>query len=168
MYLLNKRTPAFSIIEMLVVMLLSSLIVGIIYFAYYTVNGYQLTLTRKLQQVDDVAGLYYNLKADLDRSENVYMSGQGIVCNFRQVGSPVEYSFFSEFIIRSQASRTDTLKCAVEEFLFYFQGESATLGGTVDEVWIIIKSGNESVSLHMGKEYDAAALVNQVTKDSLP
>lgn len=161
----NPRVAAFSMLEMLVVLVLSSILVGVIYFAYYTISAYQHTLVRRQAAQDDAARVFYLLKKDFDRSETMYVLGDhGFQANLPQ-GRWVRYTFTADVCLRAQATVMDTLACPFSQVGFQWRGQAAVTNGPLDELTIV--APNPDHDIHLYKAYDAAALL-LLTKDSLP
>ena len=101
---ISHKVHSFSLIELLVVMVLSSIIVSIIYFSYYTVSKYQISLTAKLRGFDDVSELYFLLKKDIYRSKKINsFDEENLICSVEGIGANVHYIFSASYIVRSPA-----------------------------------------------------------------
>src|SRR5690349_6024978 len=103
----NRRVPSFSLIEMLVVLVLSSIMVGIIYFVFFTVNSFYIKLTRKQNLDSDIQMLYYLVNKDWDRSNVIYAtSASAFACHAD--GLKIDYTFTPLYAVRKQGERIDT------------------------------------------------------------
>src|SRR5688572_20383804 len=105
---MGRRIEAFSLIEMLVVLILSSIIVSIIYFMYYTVSTYQLTLIRKQRKSEDLTMLYFLLRRDTDRAEKIVALSVDEIQTIDTNAQSVYYSFDTAYVMRKQLARVDT------------------------------------------------------------
>jgi prepilin-type N-terminal cleavage/methylation domain-containing protein len=162
MYRIKSRVPSFSLIEMLVVMVISSMMVGVIYFVYYTVNSYQVSLTRKYSEVENVNSLYSLLTNDFDRSEYIEATTVNeLTCHVQYSGTKVSYSFFSNYILRKQESRVDSLACPSNSVAFLFQQKN-TESGLIDELKIETLFFGGMTKLVFFKQYDAAILIGKI------
>ena len=157
----KSKVHSFSLVEMLVVMVLSSFIVGVIYFTYYTVNSYQITLTRKYALNEERSSLYYLLKKDFDKSaelRTVHMNELG--CYDLTGRANALYFFNDEFVWRKQGTRVDTFYCKMDSLRFLRMGQPITMPDEqIDEVQMILLDFAVPVRLNLVKEYDRAALI---------
>src|ERR1044072_3609062 len=123
MRLLNHKVASFSLVEMLVVLVLSGISIGIIYFAYYTLSTYQITLSRKYNDLNDRNTLYFSLKKDIERSQQVTVFGESdLYCLSPHENLTIQYSFSSTYSIRRQAGRVDTFHISTGKPVFLWQG----------------------------------------------
>jgi prepilin-type N-terminal cleavage/methylation domain-containing protein len=168
MWWINRKVESFSLIELLVVMVLSSIIVSIIYFSFYTVSKYQMTLASKLNGFNDVSELYFLLKKDFERSKTILSAdNEHLRCIIERKGIDVEYTFLADNIVRRQTNRTDTFKCKVSTPIFLWQGKEIIAPEiNVDELQIELLDGPTSIQLRVHKEYDAASLIETVKNDT--
>jgi prepilin-type N-terminal cleavage/methylation domain-containing protein len=164
---ISHKVAAFSLVEMLVVMVLSSMMVGIIYFVYYTVNSYQVSLSRKFNKVEGVNSLYSLLTHDVDRSEYIEVTTTKVLkCHVKYTGNDIYYSFSPLYVLRMQESRTDTLACPVNSVAFFLHQKNMETG-LIDEVQIETSFFGGITKLVFFKQYDAAILTSKVQQDEL-
>lgn len=154
----HNRLPAFSMIEMLVVMTISGLVMGAVYVAYVTVNGYQVRLAKRLEQVQEVGSLYDNLTLDFERASRVTYENQSIRC--RTATGEVLYRIISSCVVRVQANRIDTISCKVVGHTAFHLGKLALDGQLIDGLEIVLDQDDQLWPLHLRKHYDAAAWVH--------
>jgi len=163
-----RRIEAFSLIEMLVVLILSSIIVSIIYFMYYTVSTYQLTLIRKQRKSEDLATLYFLLRRDVDHAKEIVAFSEDEIETTRTDAQSVLYSFDSAFVLRKQLTRIDTFYGQFGNVqLAWRQKPISTYPSNIDKLDVEVKGLALPLQIHVVKKYDAASLVNLVKKDSL-
>lgn len=161
MTVLNHKVAAFSLLEMLVVMVLSSIIVGIIYFAFFTVTVYQKTLENKYQHIEDINFINSGLTNDFDRSDSIVMlNEQEIICYLKHTNTNVQYSFFNSTIYRRQDTRIDSTACTVSGVQMLFRNHTV-IKGIIDEVRLETILLEGSATLVFYKPYDAAALIKK-------
>jgi prepilin-type N-terminal cleavage/methylation domain-containing protein len=170
MYLNRIRVASFSMIEMLVVLVLSSMVVGIVYSAYYTVSKYQLELTRKYTRHGDLAVVYFTLKRDFDRSARVEnIKGENALRFSAPHGEKVEYYFSQEAVVRKQAMRVDTFQCTSGKPRFLLEGREVRQDevSLVDEIQMDINSLPDQTALMLHKHYDAASRMEPMENDTI-
>jgi prepilin-type N-terminal cleavage/methylation domain-containing protein len=166
MNLLKISVKSFTLVEMLVVLVLSSIIVGIIYFIFYNVNTYQLNLMRKQQQIGDMNTLFFTMKSDAERCEHIDALNPYEVVFRGDIH--VAYVFGDKFVLRKQDSRLDSFAGTFLKPVFSWQGRNVErYPDIVDEIQCEFSHFSDSVTLDVRKYYDAAALINVSPKDSL-
>jgi len=170
MRLLSRSLPSFSLIEMLVVMVLSSIIVGIIYFSYYTLYTYQVSLSKRYKGFEDISTLYFQLKTDVDRCDRVDASdGNTLRFKIPKPDTEIHYFFSTSYVAREQAGRIDTFYCRLQNPVFMLKGNSlADRSAQVDEIQIGVGQLPVEVNVHIYKQYDVASLLETVQKDTMP
>jgi prepilin-type N-terminal cleavage/methylation domain-containing protein len=164
----RASVPSFSLVELLVVMVLSSIIVGVIYFSYATIVSYQLRLSNQKRLVEDAATLYFILKKDVQQSTCVRaISHETILCE-RSLGT-VNYGFYDGYVLRQQLDRIDTFRLRFEAPKFYQQTKQlGVFPAIVDEIQLTRQATDEaSTNISICKYYDAAMLIQLTATDSI-
>src|SRR5690349_1031153 len=106
MILSRYRLNSFSLIEMLVVLVLSSIVVGIVYFSFYNISAYQLDLTRRYSKFSEITDFYFLLKKDVEESSKIKsINGTEIFCSNSGQFGRIQYLFSDSCILRIQDSR---------------------------------------------------------------
>lgn len=166
---MNRKVASFSLIELLVVMLLSTIIVGIIYFSYYNVARYQLDLTNRFTRLNDFSTLYFLLKTDFDRGKTINVENENSIrIQVPKRGMSVLYEFNTGYVVRRQGAGLDTFKCPVEIPDFLMQGKPLKeIPGWADELHMHVSDSASSVIVSIRKRYDAASLLETVKYDTL-
>jgi type II secretory pathway pseudopilin PulG len=160
--------PAFSLVELLLVMVLSSIIVGIIYFSYSTISAYQIKLSSQKRIAEDAATLYFILKKDVQQSEVVLAtSPETILC--KQLLGNTSYSFYHRYVLRQQVERVDTFIMRFERPRFFQQGVlKEVYPFVVDEILLTPQGDNTTaVNTTVFKYYDAAMLIEINPNDTI-
>lgn len=167
--LLNHRAPSFSLVEMLVVMVLSSIVISIIYFTYYTVTTYQASLTRRYASVDDRSRLYFLLKKDFDDGYDIRTVHENeLVVSKIEGDTPVYYFFDREFVLRKQHFRQDTFRCTFTNIQFSGNEDETNTGSRkIFEANLLMEIAGDTMNLRLFKQYDRASLI-ETKRDTLP
>jgi prepilin-type N-terminal cleavage/methylation domain-containing protein len=162
------RINSFSLVEMLVVLVLSGIVLSTLYFAYYSISTYQFTLARKSEQQEDLSLMFYTFKRDIEHCYILRMRNQHVIDCYNapeQLG--VSYYFDAPNVIRKQLERIDTFHCQIEEPLFFFRGASVIdENAVVDEIRLIENISSIPIELDINKLYDAASLINAIPNDT--
>jgi Tfp pilus assembly protein PilE len=106
-----KRFKAFTILELTVVMLLTTIVAGISYGAYHIVTHQFQQYKTTNETLTDTALLDALLKRDFAQAEQIVRSENGIVAVYKN--QHTTYNFGNEYIIRSFAERVDTFNISV-------------------------------------------------------
>jgi hypothetical protein len=164
----KSKIPAFSLLETLVVLVLSSIVVGIIYTMYYTVSSYHIQLMRKQRAMEDISTVYFLLKKDVAKSRTLVATDAWSVTCRLENGNDIGYTFDSLYILRNQHERADTFFLLSEIPAFYFNTQKVDkYPETIDAVEIAVKNMALPLNIHIFKQYDAASLINLSYKDSI-
>ncbi|HYG52486.1 MAG TPA: hypothetical protein VD905_16355 [Flavobacteriales bacterium] len=128
---LKGRLPAFTTMELSVVMLMSGIIAGLAYGGYTLFTKQMYTYSKATNEAFETHHLVQLMKRDVDGCMLLTQNESVLECVYPN--SITYYSFQNtNYILRTQAAITDTFKLPVNEFSFLFQGEKA--GNTVDEI----------------------------------
>jgi type II secretory pathway pseudopilin PulG len=101
-----KRLPAFTLTEIIVVMIISGLSTGFLYWSYLTVQGYYLSLSAKQDRAIELSELFFQLKKDVGEADWIIKSEDGIKCLSAEKIS-VTYSGTNAGLKRVQGSNVD-------------------------------------------------------------
>lgn len=147
-----RRIPAFSLIEMLVVMLLSSITVGIIYVTYYSISMYYIRYSTQQIELERANVFFSRLSVDFDECLSVTKLSSGILCS--QTVGTVEYHFFPEYSIRRQLSVVDTFPGVNAVAFRYGSQDRVEELGLIDELEISAWLHARQVTLRFVKDYE--------------
>ncbi|MFN3402664.1 MAG: prepilin-type N-terminal cleavage/methylation domain-containing protein [Cytophagaceae bacterium] len=152
-----NKIKSFTVLEMLIVMLLSGITISAAYaifsiffikynsFNHTSEENYKIMLLQKL------------LKEDIDKAEKILKADNGFKCIFPQ--KTTLYTFEKEYILR-QSIVSDTFYCKVNEFNCYFGKEEVLEGGLIDRVNAGIEYNKNKMNLYYQKQYAADQLIN--------
>jgi prepilin-type N-terminal cleavage/methylation domain-containing protein len=165
----RSKMASFSLVEMLVVMVLSSIIVGIIYFSFSTISSYERRLSRQKKAVEGLETFYYILKKDLQQSNQIAaLNRDELRCGYHS-GNTIEYRFFPDLVVRTQLSRTDTFASAFSAPVFLKAGKMiSSYPDIIDELQLDAGGKEMPFRILLLKSYDAASLIDLTKPDSLP
>jgi len=155
--LFTKKIEAFTIIELVVSMLLSSIILSSVYYVvsmnqrakdrFYEIQDswYQLILLKNIMNEDAMRSRYmYN------RSEGVaFEIGDGMVL----------YNIADTAIVRTQGNRSDVFDISIQGIQFYYLGQEVQGGDKLIDAFEMkfVKNENEFV-VTIRKWYDSSTL----------
>jgi prepilin-type N-terminal cleavage/methylation domain-containing protein len=168
MRLENSKVASFSLVEMLVVLVLSGIVLSALYFSYYTVFANQITFTRKIGRQEELGTLFYSLKRDVELSYVLRVhEEQSMDCFTSPNEVGVSYHFFSSHTIRRQFERIDTFHCKIKNISFRFQGiPVSNSSDVIDEIVLTEDAFQSPFEMDIYKLYDAASLIDATPNDT--
>jgi prepilin-type N-terminal cleavage/methylation domain-containing protein len=163
----DTKVQSFSLVEMLVVLVLSGIVLSILYFAYYSISTYQFELVAKVDKQEELGLLFYSLKRDIDRSYMLRKRDQfAIDCYSAPEKVDVSYYFVEPNVVRKQLERTDTFHCEILRSAFLFQEIPVTDNAVIDQIRLTLNTAPDPIELDIIKLYDAACLINAIPNDT--
>lgn len=108
----NKKIKAFTLVELLVVLILSGVLASLVGGIFYYLFVYQQQIDRKPVAVNSMQQLDYLLKKDFDQSEKLFLEGRSLQCINKQ--DSVNYTFEGSAVIRQQSIVVDTFRISAD------------------------------------------------------
>lgn len=153
-----KRLKAFTLLEMTLAMVLTSLVVAMGYSATDIVQA-QLTNFRSTQsKLVDVQRLYSELALDFDRAETVRLGDEQLIINLEK--EHLTYRWETGTIYRVQQEQIDSFQLQLVDHECYFQ--QALVEQTakpIDGLEMTLSLDGEAWNLRWEKQYSAATLM---------
>ena len=158
-----RKIRAFTIIELVVVMILSGIIIGIVYSAYQIVSSQYENYRKANNQNTSMAVLTLLLNRDFSTAYSIKKEGERISF-FDQENKVCSYAFAEDFIIRSTNAVEDTFHIHTFniEVLFLNQPQSSYTG-LIDEVYFESMIFEEQQLFRFKKQYAADVLMGSET-----
>ena len=130
-----RKIRAFTIIELVVVMILSSIIIGIIYSAYQIVNSQYGNYIKANKQITSEAVLTMLLNKDFAAAHFIKKEGERIF--FFDIENKVKsYHFGDDFIVRNSNAVVDTFFIRALNIETLFLNQSPHFyNGLIDELY---------------------------------
>jgi prepilin-type N-terminal cleavage/methylation domain-containing protein len=157
----NKQYQAFSLVELVVVMLLSGIVLGMVYYSFHVtqIAFNQFIDTKEKQENFQLMNL--NLELDFFRSDSIIYKEQKIY--FYCKSELTLYELAKSGIYRDQKALFDTLLLNLEIAKFFFDGVE-TQNGRIDELLVDYSLTQGSGTLHFMKHYDAVSTLSFIKK----
>lgn len=158
----NKhRVPAFTIMEITVVMLISAIVVAITFTAYSMVSRAYNTYLEKRNRMAELIRLDELLHRDFRHAQQVLRQENTVL--FSDSGRQMTYRFEPEQIIR-QSTIVDSFKVKATELTYSF--DSQNTGETlepvrIDELSFKVQGEQETFPYHYTKRYSSANLIQK-------
>lgn len=155
--MLNKKLAAFSLIEMLVVMLLSSIVLSAAYYTFYKSNMYYSLFNNKQKRVLNIASFNTQLRKDLERCNMASRVNNRIV--LKGGDREVNYISLNNLLIREQGLIRDTLEGKVIKFVTKLKWKKME-DGLLDEIFIEFVADESVHTIHQRKRYSSEDLIH--------
>lgn len=155
--ILNKKIPAFTLMEVTIAMLIAAIAIGITFTAYRIVSGSYLDFTKKQTRISTFINADRLLKQDFQRAKRIFRSADGIT--MEMTTGVIRYEFNNEYVLRDQFSlRTDTFKMKVNKLSFLFENEANEADQLVDQCSFETETDGQRILLYYQKLYSAQDL----------
>ena len=157
-----KKLKAFTLLELLFVMILTTIIIGIGYFAFAIAVKQLYSYKENSKKIAGAFQLTMLLNKDFAEAKSVMKANDTLVFT-SPLNNRLQYSFSEEYIIRNINSATDTFFYGTQNRNEKFLDKPAdTNNGLVDEIYFEIKTGKEQFEIfHTVKTYGADVLLQQ-------
>ncbi|MXV15762.1 PulJ/GspJ family protein [Hufsiella ginkgonis] len=155
--MVNKKAPAFTILEVTVAMLLSAIVISIAYLAFTVVNGYYARYSGLNARVAEFLLADNVLGRDVRDASLVMGTATGI--RLQTTAGEIEYVFQPQYILRSQYGlKTDTIRVQATSPELTFERAPAGEGQKADHISFVINLEGRLVPLIYQKRYGASQL----------
>jgi len=152
------KIPAFTIIELCVVMLLSAIVTGIGFFTLDIFQGSMRKFKKDAGSVTDITLLHRLIESDFWNSKDVVCIANGFKTNSKN-GTSI-YTYTPDYITREQSGLTDTFYFQNEKFVRYFQKNDIDVPGLViDAIGFNLIHKKEIHQFEFAKVYGADILI---------
>jgi hypothetical protein len=169
---MNRRLPAFTILELTVSMLLAALVISITYAALQIVTRSYQSFGRKNEELAILVRLDQVLRRDISASQGVYKTEHGIVLPGAAADqASIRYEFDPEAILRKTELVTDTFKVAPAGVRLLFEGKEVqqetgedgapSEASRADELGLELLYKDEKYPYHYYKIYSSENLINR-------
>ena len=150
----NFKLKAFTLLELIVVLTVTTLVIALGYSSYQLINRYYINQLDDHQDYEEWATLMYQFQHDFIMSESATLTEGGIQLKHRK--DSMLYSWEGDYTIRKMLNRVDTFHIVVTPNYFYM-GKKKQVYGLVDKVEFTMQKVE---SFTFSKEYTAAILLN--------
>ena len=155
----TKRFQAFTLHEMMIVMILSGILLGITYYSLEVMQSYYFLYNKEHSTLNDARTLQSLLQQDFDKSSSIVADDHLILC----VGQFVQitYEFKQDYVLRLQLQVIDTFYYSPENIRYFFQGGEFAPGikQPISEMAFILQINKENIDFRAHKLYSAEELM---------
>ncbi|MEM8507834.1 MAG: prepilin-type N-terminal cleavage/methylation domain-containing protein [Bacteroidota bacterium] len=150
-----NKIPGFTLSEMVVVLLLTTLVVGMAFSVLQLVQRQMQGIATNYEQHSEVNLLRQSLWIDFNQSQNIWYDAQGAELACVNQLREVRYAFHSDYITKGQ----DTFRIKVISKSSFFTGEPRP-GGEIDAIDLLLSPESGGQSLFVYKQNAATAFLN--------
>jgi len=154
---LNKKIPAFTLMEVTIAMLIAGIVIAVTFTTYRIVSGSYIGFSKKQDELAGFVRLDRLLKQDFMTAKSILKSSDGLVMEVD--GGLICYQIEPVFIVRDQFSlRRDSFKVAINNAGFSFENNAVEDGQALDQFEFETVVQGQLVPLHYRKIYSAQDL----------
>lgn len=156
-----KRLKAFTILELIVAMAISSLLIGMCFIAYQIIIVQFSNYKTNNQRIQDMTLCNYLLTRDVSSANTISQPQQGIF-EFESHNEVLTYAFETDYIVRTNEGGADTfylkpLDLETKQLRLF---NRTGLQDLVTDIQVSLSQEQETFNLHFHKEYSPHILIN--------
>lgn len=157
---LNKKFKAFTILEVLVALVVSSIVFGIASLSYTILFSNFVRQADKDKQIETIQRVREYINYDVFHAGKVLSTTDGMHLEFNNGRKAVDYRFAPEFIIRETMQVNDTFKLMAFDRKQNFQQKAVVEpGALLDELLFTGDLFGEKIQFHFKKIYGADVMI---------
>lgn len=168
---INKRLKGFTVLELLVGMIATSIVIAAVFSAYHIISSQGLIYREKSKSVTDLSLFHSRITKDFHEAPIITRTEEGFALTAylpdqdEEYGisspPPLKYEFHKEYTLRKSGGHTDTFFVNVHSHRLFDHGELLTGDSqNADEIWIAF--GDEKNEMILRKCIDAkTALIGE-------
>jgi len=149
---LNKQIRAFTLSEMLVVLILTVIVVGLAFSVLRLVQKQMYSIQSNFEQSSEINRLEMALQIDFHNYSEIRLESQSDKLKFKTEIDSISYIFSDNTIIRAK----DTFNIAIDKTWFCFNGEAKSEDGLVDAIKLKTSKKTREQSIFVFKQNDAS------------
>ena len=154
-----QKLKTFTLIELIVAMLISSLVITISYYSYSIISRQFIYFRNINEYTIEITRLNTVLKTDFAESKYCSQQANGLSFVFED-NRKVSYEFYPEHIIRYMPGLTDTFHIQPANLnKLFFNEPSNNPKGLIDELSFESQQDKEIKYFHYRKDYGADVLI---------
>jgi hypothetical protein len=152
---MRDKLLAYTISELLVVLVISGLVIAFISQSFFLVSKFQAKLTDKFYESGDFERLNWLINADFEKSEFLNKEGNKVICLIDD--RLVTYDFSNQFLVRTQNEVSERFPFEIisVEYKLLENINSSLVQG----VFINYKYGGSNIRVPVWKHYDTVSLI---------
>lgn len=153
--ILERRVEGFTVMEIMVTMVISSIVVLTAFEFYNIFNKLLLKKNNTMESGKEILQFYNALENDSRRAISIELSAVGLIMkNYDE--DPVNYEFYDEFVIRNRNIVTDTFRVKVMNL----NSIKDKVSGFEKILTMELAVSNDTLPLFIEKSYPNDILIN--------
>lgn len=153
-----RRLSAFTLLELVVVLVVSAILFNLAYAALGMVQHQQQVIASHTAALGQLSTWQEVLGADFQAARRVEVAGDQLRCE-REAGSVI-YAWQDSVLVRQQGEAVDSFSLPVREHTCFWQGKPRTQG-LIDEISLTIMTARDTFYLQAAAQYDARQLLSE-------
>lgn len=151
----NKKIKAFTLSEMVVVIILTSIVVGLAFSVLSLVQKHMMSIQHNFSQNTELQKLEQSLYLDLNRYSKIEYNTSDEELKFSNALDSIRYTIHKKIIIKDQ----DTFNISINQKQFFFNGNSIE-SGQIDAIKLETSKATQNKIIFVFKTNDAANYMN--------
>jgi hypothetical protein len=152
----SGRSAAFTIIEMAIAMIVSSIVISFCYYMYLFINGIAEKYRTRNRSIDEYYLFSSTLQRDVDRAELIKDTIDSSRFELTGDENRVSYFFGQNFVVREGAGEQDTFRIGVAIERVGFVHDSLNL---VEKIVVQVDLDTGRVHFLINKQYSAEQIM---------
>ena len=155
--ILGPKVKAFTIMEVMITMVISCFLVMASLKVFLLFEHLVDLKNKQMENAKEVVQLHQTLAGDMDNAILIKAKDREISM-LTEGGKYIGYDFEPSYIIRKVNELTDTFKIEISDFKI----DHESITGYVNNIMMEVKSGGETYSISVGKEYTNDLFMNNI------
>ena len=151
----NKKIKAFTLSEMIIVLILTSIVVGLAFSVLTLVQKHMFSIQKNYNKTTELNKLEVALHLDFNRYSKVNYNNLKNEIIFTSPIDSMSYMFYENMIIKE----TDTFNIHLQNKMFFFNGETVA-NGEVDALKLMTSKDFQNQVVFIYKKNDASNYMN--------
>ncbi|PRP65880.1 hypothetical protein [Nonlabens agnitus] len=136
---LTSRIPAYTLAELIVVMILTTIVVGLAFSTLRLVQSHMTAIQANYDKKREVGQFNSLIELDFNRFNNITYDKNTDVLTFKNPLDSLNYQFSESKIIMGE----QTLNIPISEKVFFYDGEKRE-AGEIDAIRVVMDSLNKA------------------------
>ena len=152
----DKKLQAFTLLELITVLILSGIVTLMAYSALNIIRSYYHNFREKELSKAEISKLAMIIDQDFQKAKGIVGDESKIILNFQT--HEVTYQFMSDYILRVQFNAQDTFHLTTHDLTLKRTGGKKDKNDNLINELQLVAGNQDSIFFHFNKNYDAATL----------
>ncbi len=152
---INRKIQAFTLSEMVVVLILTSIVVGLAFSVLLLVQKHMTSIQINFIQKTELNKLEQSLWIDFNRYSNITYDALEDEITFINAMDSINYQFHEQYIVKA----LDTFYIPIHNKTFFFNGNNIEIG-PIDAIKLETSKIMQNQHLFVFKKNDATLFIN--------